>query len=190
MTIKGKGHNRPCYERKFQASSLLLLLVVPTTVSSIAHDVILPNHTPNGCACANWSNNSTMTSMFEGDVPANSICALPAKGHYPSTGEPIYTIYDGYCLCDTDPAVNPDLNGAWFTWCSPPKTFPSQISLGAVSPSKVVVNFVTGDDGVTADSDVEGKRGDKMRSDEEGGGGEKSAAPPSCRSSAAPPSCQ
>ncbi|GMH88122.1 hypothetical protein TL16_g11065 [Triparma laevis f. inornata] len=75
-----------------------------------------------------------------------SMCALPSKAIIPDPTAAEYTIYDGYCLCDpTSPT-----SSSWYSWCTPPSTFPSQINLSPINVSAVVVNFVLADEGKSA----------------------------------------
>ena len=64
-----------------------------------------------------------------------SYCALPSKAIIPDPTAPEYTIYDGYCLCD--PSTSPS---SWYSWCSPPSHFPSQITLSPINSTTYAVN--------------------------------------------------
>ena len=76
-----------------------------------------------------------------------SYCALPSKAIIPDPTAPEYTIYDGYCLCD--PSTSPS---SWYSWCSPPSHFPSQITLSPINSTTYAVNFILNDGGRSASS--------------------------------------
>ena len=96
-------------------------------------------------------------------------CAMPANALTPSLRGGIYgcggeQIADGWCLCA--PAAEGGLESSsageenqgtvpWYTWCTPPSAYPSQINLLVVNSTAVAVNFITSDNGTRAACPVE-----------------------------------
>eukprot|EP01063_Lacrimia_lanifica_P012492 TRINITY_DN19154_c0_g1_i1.p1 TRINITY_DN19154_c0_g1~~TRINITY_DN19154_c0_g1_i1.p1 ORF type:complete len:700 (+),score=165.83 TRINITY_DN19154_c0_g1_i1:37-2136(+) len=134
--------------RHLQTVAALLCAAAPR-VSGIAHDTVLPHHTPARCRCAPWANNASAVKLWENATAAAAAgvaCAMPANAVTPDLALPDYSPADGWCLAD----CGGDGGGAWYTWCVPPRDAPSGINLLVVNASTVGVNFVTADMGVRA----------------------------------------
>ena len=127
----------------------IFLVASPEPVVAYDIDQILPFHTARDCECAPWASQAFAALMFsdqQAREAAESHCAMPARQPQPDLSMPIYETQSGWCFCkDADP-------DRWFTFCDSPSSVPSQINLLIVNASSVVVNFVTNDNGTTADS--------------------------------------
>ena len=113
---------------------------------SFVYDSVLPHHVPQGCACAPWASNASSAALWNSSLMfnyANSSCAMPANALTPDLALPIYSPSDGWCLCAAR-------TQSWFTWCTPPPSFPSQLNLLLVNATAVGVSFVTADGGARA----------------------------------------
>ena len=137
---------------------LAVLSLLGSTTFAFVHDEILPHHTPIGCTCIPWSANTSSAALWGNaslhrEQSTSAACAMPANALTPDLALPINSPSDGWCLCDS---ASPH----WYTWCTPPATYPSQINLLIVNATSLVVNFVTADNGeragCVAEAEVEG----------------------------------
>ena len=154
--------------RLFALAALAIVAGFPAATIAFVHDQILPHHTPIDCPCAPWTRNASSAAYWASQTTraaADTNCALPALAIMPDGSDPEYTVSDGWCYCDKDAEGSAD--APWYTWCSPPAAYPSQINLLLVNASSVVANFVTADGGARAAAPVEAQ----LRLSGGGGGG-------------------